>query len=94
MASLAARYRDGRVVMLGDFNTTPYSPIFPEVLKIGRLRDSALGFVPQTTWQSRFPLFGLPIDHILVGHGVSVLDRHVGAGIGSDHFPIIADLAF
>lgn len=94
MAALAARQPGGRVVMLGDFNITPYSPVFPEILAAGRLRDSALGFTPQTTWLSRFPLFGLPIDHILVGHGVTVRDRRIGPDVGSDHFPVIADLAF
>jgi endonuclease/exonuclease/phosphatase (EEP) superfamily protein YafD len=33
---------------------------------------------------------GLPLDHVLTGPGISVLDYRVEAGVGSDHFPVTA----
>ena len=86
--------RNSRLVMLGDLNTTPWSPVFRELVDTAELRDSALGFGLHPTWLSRALPAGLPIDHILVGADVQVIDRHVGADVGSDHFPVVADLGF
>jgi endonuclease/exonuclease/phosphatase (EEP) superfamily protein YafD len=35
----------------------------------------------------------LRIDHVLVGEGVSVLGQRTGTGRGSDHRPLVTDLA-
>lgn len=91
-AKLASR-GDGRVVVTGDLNDTPWSGTFRRLLADGGLRDSALGHSFRATWRSRNPLFGLPIDHVLIGSGVTARTRRVGPDIGSDHFPVIADLA-
>jgi len=45
-----------------------------------------------TTWLSRFPLFGLMIDHVLAGPNVRIARAWVGQDVGSDHFPVVADL--
>lgn len=91
-AGKAQRAPAGAVVLLGDLNTTPWSPIFAEALEVGRLRDSALGFPLSATWFSRNPLFGLPIDHVLLGRGMEAVGRRVGPDLGSDHLPLIAEL--
>ncbi len=91
-AGKAQRAPAGAVVLLGDLNTTPWSPIFAEALEVGRLRDSALGFPLTATWFSRNPLFGLPIDHVLLGRGMEAVARRVGPDLGSDHLPLIAEL--
>ena len=77
---------------MGDFNATPWSRIFIDMLRAGRLNDAAIGSDLRSTWVSRFPPFGLPLDQVLVGHGIGVTGRRVGASIRSDHFPVIADL--
>lgn len=83
----------GRVVLLGDLNVTPWSPLFDDLLSVGGLRDSALGRGITQTWLSGWPFLGLPIDHVLVGSGIVALSRRVGPDVGSDHFPVIVDLA-
>lgn len=91
----AARAREGEepAVLVGDLNCTPWSPVFTEVLAEGRLRDrNRAGLVG--TWMSRSPLFGLPIDHILLGPGVEEEARSVGPAFGSDHFLLTARLKF
>lgn len=93
MAALAAA-AGGRAVILGDLNTTPWSPYFRRLLAAGSLHDSALGRGVHPTWNSRLLPFGLPIDHVLVGGGIGVLARHVGADVGSDHYPLVADIVF
>ena len=83
-----------RFVVLGDFNTTPWSVRFSELLDRSGLSDSPIGRGLTATWTSKNPLFGLPIDHVLVGRDIHVLDQEVGGDIASDHYPVSATLAF
>ena len=55
----------GPVVVAGDFNATPLTPIFNDFLKIADITASRF-YVP--TFPSKFKWFGIPIDHILVRH--------------------------
>lgn len=80
------------VVVLGDFNCTPFSAWFEWLLDRGKLRDSALGYGIHSTWVSNG--IGLPIDHVLISSELEVLDHRVHEDrIGSDHHPVIAVLA-
>lgn len=81
-----------RTVLLGDFNCTPWSPLFRDLLAATGLRDAARGFSPSPTWASRRLPFGIKIDHILVGDAIAVSDHVVGDDVGSDHYPVAADL--
>ena len=95
MRALPALIAEGdaaRTVLLGDFNCTPWSPRFRDLLAATGLRDAALGESPRPTWTSRRLPFGLKIDHILVGDGIAVSDYEVGDDVGSDHFPVVANL--
>lgn len=81
------------VIVAGDFNATPFSPVFRKFLKISGLKDSRNGFGWQPTWPSFFPFLWIPIDHILVSPDVKVQHRETGYFIWSDHFPVIAELS-
>ena len=83
-----------RFVVLGDFNTTPWSVRFSELMEHSGLDERPAGRGLTATWMSKNPLFGLPIDHILVGRNIQVLDQEVGDDIGSEHYPISAQLSF
>lgn len=83
-----------RTILLGDFNCTPWSPLFRDLLAATGLRDSAGGFDLSPTWASRWLPVGLKIDHILVGNAIAVSDRHIGDYVGSDHYPVVADLQY
>lgn len=39
------------------------------------------------------PAVGLPIDHVLVSEGIRIRTIRTGPSSGSDHLPVIADLA-
>lgn len=93
VARLAARAPEGRAVVMGDLNTTPWSPAFRDLLSLGRLQDAALGSTFHATWRSRSPLFGLPLDHVLVGRGMAIRKRRVLPKTGSDHMPVVAEIA-
>ena len=83
-----------RFVVLGDFNTTPWSVRFSELIQTARLEESPVGRGLTATWISKSPLIGLPIDHVLVGRDIHVVHQEVGRDIGSDHYPVVATLAF
>ncbi|MDX1654774.1 MAG: endonuclease/exonuclease/phosphatase family protein [Candidatus Competibacteraceae bacterium] len=80
------------VVLAGDLNITPWSPVFQELLAQGGLYDSGLGRGLAPTWPADRPWFWIPIDHVLLGDGIGVAARRVGPDVGSDHFPVMVDL--
>ena len=72
-------------VMIGDFNATPWSPVFKKLVSPRSWRDSRIGFGNQPTWPSALGGVGIPIDHALVTSGVQVLNRSTFTIPGSDH---------
>lgn len=83
----------GACAVVGDFNTTPWSSHFRDLVRDSRLRDCAggQGWVP--TWPSGLPApLRIRIDHCLVSAAVSVSSVRVGANVGSDHLATIDDI--
>ncbi len=78
----------GPVIVAGDFNATPLTPIFNDFLKIADILASRF-YVP--TFPSKLKLIGIPIDHILVRH-IRVKKINALPAIGSDHQPLKAAL--
>jgi endonuclease/exonuclease/phosphatase (EEP) superfamily protein YafD len=83
-----------RTVLLGDFNCTPWSPVFRDLVTTAGLRSTAMGVGLSPTWFSRWLPLGLTVDHILVGTAINAQGHEVGRDVGSDHFPVVADLVF
>lgn len=94
--SIAAEAPGTPVVAMGDFNTPTWSPFFQSFIRTSRLVDAAgTGWPATTRFARRFAKlfhFGSPVDHILVSRNIEVKRFEVGPDIGSDHFPVIADL--
>ncbi len=89
-----AREATGHVVLVGDLNMTPWSPMFDALLETGNLRDSRRGFGIDTTWPTHMlTAFRIPIDHALTSPDVVVTDRRVGPDVGSDHLSVTVDVA-
>jgi endonuclease/exonuclease/phosphatase (EEP) superfamily protein YafD len=80
------------MILIGDLNTSSWSPYFVELTQRTGLRDSQLGFGVQPSWPSYSPLFRIPIDHILVSPKFVILSRKIGPNVGSDHLPVIVAL--
>jgi endonuclease/exonuclease/phosphatase (EEP) superfamily protein YafD len=57
------------------------------------LRDSQLGFGVQPSFPTFSWAIRIPIDHCLVSPEVVVLDRKLAPSVGSDHFPVMVELA-
>ncbi len=83
------------IVVIGDFNCTPWTYRFKKLLRESNLIDSQYGFGVEPTWHRlSFPLslIRLPIDHCLVSKNIEVLERQVGRSFGSDHYPVFVRL--
>lgn len=87
----AAR-QDMPVVVTGDFNASTWSRGFSLVTAPADLLNSQLGFGVQPSWPAGYPLFGIPIDHLVHSGELTIVDRHLGESLGSDHFALFVTL--
>lgn len=81
---------EGPVIMLGDWNDTPWSRSYKQILSGTGFKNAASGSIPLPTWRPFF-FGGLMIDHIFV-KGFQIRNWHVGGDIGSDHRAVIAEV--
>jgi endonuclease/exonuclease/phosphatase (EEP) superfamily protein YafD len=82
----------GPEIVLGDLNVSPWSPHFADLIRSTGLRDAALGTGATPTWNTRSRLVRTPIDHVLISDDFIALSRVVGPDVGSDHFPVVAEV--
>jgi endonuclease/exonuclease/phosphatase (EEP) superfamily protein YafD len=87
------------VIVVGDMNLSPYSPRFRAWVRRAGLRPAPRDLLWPATWPTRSHARGLlalmpgiPIDHVLLGPGVDAIRTWRGGDVGSDHFPLAADL--
>lgn len=88
------RKANDNIVLLGDWNITPYSPFFSQLLKTGGFKNQTTSLFLLPTWPAQFyPLFRIPIDHILHKGEMTLIDKHLGPSLGSDHHAVVATFA-
>ncbi|MFZ1413521.1 MAG: endonuclease/exonuclease/phosphatase family protein [Defluviicoccus sp.] len=79
---------EGPVVVVGDFNATPYTPVLRTFVR-------AAGLTSACRFQGSYPApargLGLPIDHVLV-RNARITGLGTGRWLGSDHRAIRAEL--
>jgi endonuclease/exonuclease/phosphatase (EEP) superfamily protein YafD len=90
--ALAVVDTDRPVIVAGDFNTSPWSPHFQDLVAAAGLRNAAAGHGYIATWPTWFWPALIPIDHVLLKGPLAVTAVRRGPAVGSDHFPLIADL--
>ena len=79
-----------RMILAGDFNSTPWS--------FTRQRDDkAFGLIRRdralASWPTWSPVPFLAIDHIYAGPGWATVKVERGPKLGSDHYPVVVTLA-
>ncbi len=80
-------------IVVGDFNSTPWSWPFRRLMSSADLNNSQIGFGLQPSFPTTSSLLlRVPIDHLLYSEGLEVTGRQLGPALGSDHFPLIVDL--
>lgn len=98
LTAIAELYDRERLIIAGDFNSTPWSFTL-------RRQDDALGLTRRnrsmltwpamafSRWNIHMPLPFLPIDHVYAGADWKTVSVERGPSLGSDHFPVIVTLA-
>jgi endonuclease/exonuclease/phosphatase (EEP) superfamily protein YafD len=96
LARVAAFMRDqpNPRILVGDLNTTMWSSSYAEFASVSKLGNCRRGFgVLPTFPMDQLPLLRVPLDHCLVSPDLAVLDCRLGNPAGSDHAPLIVELA-
>ena len=82
-------------LVAGDFNASPYNRWFGQIEGLGlREASDALGQSFTTTWPNgEHFLPPLRLDHVFTDPQLIPLDASIGTGKGSDHRPLLVDIA-
>ncbi len=57
------------------------------------LHDAAVGFGLARSWPAQFAPVGIRIDHCLLSRHWNAWSTSIGPDLGSDHLPLVADVA-
>lgn len=82
------------VVVIGDFNATPWSYAFRDFSSATGLVNSQTGYGLSATWPTTFPLTLVPLDHMLHSDSLTTVERNIGPDLGSDHLPLLVDVSY
>jgi endonuclease/exonuclease/phosphatase (EEP) superfamily protein YafD len=86
---LTARVNEGGAqIVAGTFNLTPFAWKFAQLTNAGLGQHATF----LATWPARWPLFLM--DNVLSTSGIASVRFAIGPPLGSDHRPLIADIAF
>ena len=98
LAGVIARLPRERMILAGDFNSTPWSfrrRADDRAFGLTR-RDRALATWPAGhagPWPGWAPFPFLPLDHVYAGPGWATVSVRRGPRLGSDHYPLVVTLA-
>lgn len=81
------------LIVAGDFNITPYSPVFTDWLRSSGLTDSRRGRTLRVSWPTTLPAVGIPIDHVAVNEHFEILSHRNLPNFESDHYGVLVELA-
>lgn len=78
---------DRRLIACGDWNLTPWSGWYRQLIDAGLSNGTeTVRFFP--TWPAKLGWLGIPIDHCLTAGNLKASRKQIGPSIGSDHRPI------
>jgi endonuclease/exonuclease/phosphatase family metal-dependent hydrolase len=93
---LAKSVRDDELksIIMGDFNTTIYSPAMGNFIDQTKTRVDNISETswPKCSWFGYGDVFCARIDHIMVSRQFGIGERFIGPGYGSDHRPVVVQL--
>lgn len=95
LESIVEQRPRARMILTGDFNTTPWSA---ELRRLDRTlglfrRDRGLATWPAQLSGRAWRLPLMPIDHVYAGPDWATVSVERGPWLGSDHYPVIVTLA-
>ncbi len=80
------------VVVLGDFNATPWSAAYRSLRWRGGLVDTLNGNGYQGSWPVGWGVLSIPIDHVLHTLDLGSAGRRIGPSFGSVHRSVIVSV--
>ena len=95
VASEIKYINDQNIIMIGDFNLTPFSPTFGRVLKASDLNYQSYGLLLNPSWPSFnvFSFLKIPIDHAFYSDNLIQVEKTIAPSFGSDHHALIVSYA-
>jgi len=94
LLEIVRRFSGRSFIVAGDFNSTPDSDFATRMRELADDAWEAGGRGFGFTWPNG--LFACPpirLDHVFLSHDFGVLAARVGEGAGSDHRPVVTDIA-
>ena len=83
------------IILMGDLNMTPISKRFSRFLENLDLYTHSSFLKQVFSWPTYLPyLIGIQIDHVLYSKNFKMINKKTTISPGSDHRPLIVDLAF
>ena len=85
------------LIIAGDLNSTTFSPVYKKYIKSLPLNDAQTkaGNIHIGSWNTFHPPFlRVTVEHILTSKDIRVKSYKNGNNIGSDHFPVFAELTY
>ncbi len=93
LADKIAEDHSKTIIVMGDFNITPYSPYFKKFKEKTHLKNEYTSLLPPPTWPRQFTAQALqiPIDHIMHKGQIELIEKKRGEAFHSDHYSLIAE---
>lgn len=87
VAEFRSQHSDIAMIVVGDLNLTPWSPLFSDLETATGLTRAGRGYGVTPTWYAEVEVFpmGLVLDHCLISDDLKCVSHSVGANFGSDH---------
>jgi endonuclease/exonuclease/phosphatase (EEP) superfamily protein YafD len=94
-ARAIAEEKSPNIILAGDWNISPFSPFFRDLLSTSGLKSRFPGLTTIPTWPAEFRVFPfqIPLDHMLHSDSVIPISKKRLPPMGSDHYPVLAEFA-
>lgn len=94
LADVMAKDTTPHRLLIGDMNSTIYSPYFQNILSKAELHHAQQNYNIEGTWPTVFPMpLRIGIDQMLVSKQIKIEKRVVAPAQSSDHLPVITTLS-
>jgi len=83
------RHAEEPVLVVGDFNATPFSWFYQGFVSITNMHDASYGYGLRKTWNANEFWMWFIIDHVFINDRLGVQQVERLDSIGSDHYPLL-----